>query len=161
MELTESQQQAVRAWVAEGANLSQIQKRLQAEFGVGLTYMDVRLLVLELGAKLKDKPEPKPQPQAPVADADAESSDEAPLDDALPGAAGASKVKVSLDRVVQAGALVSGDVVFSDGTKAKWSLDQFGRLGLNPTKPGYRPTPQDVQEFQVQLRELLAQRGYA
>ncbi|HPB11518.1 MAG TPA: hypothetical protein PLT74_09690, partial [Kiritimatiellia bacterium] len=68
MELTEQQRQSVIEWLAAGASLSDVQKSLKSEFGIALTYMDVRLLVLEIGAAVKDKPEPKPaepKPQPP------------------------------------------------------------------------------------------------
>ena len=48
MELNEEQKTAVAKWFSEGASLDEIQKRIRAEFGVHLTYLDVRLLVAEL-----------------------------------------------------------------------------------------------------------------
>ena len=48
MELTDTQREAVAGWFAAGASLDEIQKRIKAEFGVHLTYLDVRLLVAEL-----------------------------------------------------------------------------------------------------------------
>lgn len=165
MALTESQRQAVRGWVAEGATLSDVQKRLKSEFDISLTYMDARLLVLDLGAQVKDKPEPrKPAPPpAPAVDDDDGADMPGGEEDALPpdgGPSGPSKVKVSLDKIVPAGAMVSGSVVFSDGTQVRWVLDRMGRLGLEGAPPNFRPTPDDVREFQVQLQSLIANRGY-
>jgi len=167
MQLNEAQRQAVRDWVAAGATLSDVQKRLKTEFDLVATFMEARLLVIELGAQVKDKPEPrKPAPPAPAADEDASG------DDALPGAdddaalpddapAGApSRVKVALDKIVPAGAMVSGSVVFSDGTQARWVIDRMGRLGLEGVPPNFRPSQEDVREFQVQLQSLIAGRGY-
>ena len=54
--LTPDQLQTITTWAAEGANLNQIQDRLRTEFAITLTYMEARLLVLELGLKLQDKP---------------------------------------------------------------------------------------------------------
>lgn len=48
MELTESQKNEVAAWFAAGASLDEIQKRIKSEFGIHMTYLDVRLLVAEL-----------------------------------------------------------------------------------------------------------------
>jgi hypothetical protein len=45
-------------------------------------------------------------------------------------------------------------VTFSDGETAEWMLDQTGRLGLNPTKPGYRPSEADVMSFQRELQRV-------
>ena len=167
MELTNEQRMTVKQWVADGADLSAVQRRIKEEFGISMTFMDARLLVLELGAQLKDKPEPrKPVPPKPEAedDLDAETPDEVGKAGAIPkgasdGVIGGS-VSVTLDRVVQAGAVASGQVTFSDGTRAKWIFDQMGRLGLDGVKPGYRPPQEDVREFQKQLQSLLQTRGY-
>jgi len=163
MELTNEQRQAVKRWVGEGASLSLVQTRIKAEFGVSLTFLATRMLVDELGAHVKDKPEPKkPAPPADAAgpgDDDLDAVDEEAAAGAPDGMI-SGKVSVTADRVVRAGAVASGDVTFSDGTRAKWLLDQMGRLALDGAKPGYRPPAQDVQEFQLQLRSLLQTRGY-
>jgi len=170
-ELTNDQRAAVRQWVEGGASLSDVQQRLKETFGLTLTYMDVRLLTLDLGAQVKDKPEPKKAP-APAADATAEADAAEEWDEdaeaseaSAPGAAEApakpaGKVSVTLDRLMRPGALVSGDVTFSDGKKAHWLLDQMGRLGLEGVPKDYRPSPEDVRDFQTQLQKLLASKGY-
>ena len=167
MDLTNEQRQAVRQWIADGAGLSDVQKRIKDEFGLGMTYMDVRFLVLDLGAKVKDKPEPRQRAPDAAAAADEEALDEAgeeeepiPFGAAPDKPTGGAKVAVTLDRVVRAGAVVSGEATFSDGTRAKWFIDQLGRLGLDAAKTGYRPPAADLQEFQTQLRSLLQTRGY-
>ena len=48
MELTDTQKEAVASWFASGASLDEIQKRIKAEFGIHMTYLDVRLMVAEL-----------------------------------------------------------------------------------------------------------------
>jgi hypothetical protein len=171
MDLSEQQRQAVKEWLAEGASLSDVQKRLKSEFDLMLTYMDVRLLILDIGATVQDKPEPKPaEPAAESRVPPPEGED--PYDDVfddepgggLPsgedGAAG-GKVSLTLDRLVVPGAMFSGDVTFSDGVKARWMIDQIGRFGLDPEKPGYRPSDADLQAFQLQLRSELQRHGYA
>jgi len=164
MNLTDEQKKQIAAWVEAGASLSEIQKRLKEELGIPMTYMDARLLVLELGAAVKDKPEPKQQkPVEPDAapDATPEENDDLPEDfesEALPADGGAA-VSVTLDRVVIPGAMVSGDVVFSDGERARWLIDQMGRFGLEPSTPGYKPRPADLQGFQMELRRLLQSQG--
>jgi hypothetical protein len=165
MDLTKEQRQTVTQWVKEGAGLSEVQTRIKAEFGVSLTFLATRMLVAELGAQVKDKPEPKkPAPPAtanglPEEDDLDAMGDEVPPAGAPDGMIG-GKVSVTSDRVVRAGAVASGDVTFSDGTRAKWLLDQMGRLALDGAKPGYHPSAQDIQEFQNQLRSLLQARGY-
>ena len=163
MDLTSEQRQAVKQWVDGGMGLSQLQTRIKADFGVSLTFLETRMLVQELGAQVKDKPEPKKPAPPPAAEAEDPGMDELDAEDEVPanpdGLIG-GKVSVSLDRVVRPGAVVSGDVTFSDGTRAKWLLDQMGRLALDGATPGYRPPSQDIQEFQNQLRSLLQTRGY-
>jgi len=174
MEFSDQQRQAVKEWLVAGASLSDVQQRLKSEFGLAMTYMDVRLLVLELGAAVKEKPEPKPpkieapkqKPSAPeAADPYADEFDEPgtpqPDDAPQPDDVAGSKVTLSLDRLVVPGAMVSGDVTFSDGAKARWLIDQMGRFGLDPETPGYRPAPADLQAFQEQLRSELKRHGYA
>ena len=43
----------MRQWAEEGADLSDIQKRLKGELELNVTYMDTRLLVLDLGIEIK------------------------------------------------------------------------------------------------------------
>jgi transposase len=67
MHLDEAQRQRVTAWILEGAKLSEIQNRLMSEFGIKLTYMEVRLLVDDLKLTPKDPEPPKVvEPPAPA-----------------------------------------------------------------------------------------------
>jgi hypothetical protein len=38
-------------------------------------------------------------------------------------------------------------------------LDQYGRPGLDPDTPGYRPKQEDIVEFQKQLAEVVRKQG--
>ena len=67
---------------------------------------------------------------------------------------------MSVDRVTRPGAVVSGNVTFSDGKSAQWYLDQLGRLGMVPKEQGYRPSQNDLMGFQAQLQKELAKLGY-
>ncbi len=58
------------------------------------------------------------------------------------------------------GTMISGKVTFSDGENAAWYMDQTGRLGLDPSTIGYRPTERDVLAFQVELQRLARTQGY-
>ena len=53
--LTQEQEQAVRQWAAEGANLNEIQDRLKSEHDLTLTYFEARMLVVDLDLKLQEK----------------------------------------------------------------------------------------------------------
>jgi hypothetical protein len=152
--LTPEQITKVSAWVAEGATLSQIQERLSSQLEVSMTYMDVRFLVDDLNLALIEKEEPKqPEVAAEAAPAEAAAPD-------APTAQGAGVVTVEVDTIAQPHAMVSGHVTFSDGEKADWYIDHQGRPGMAARTPGYRPTPQDITDFQVKLDAALRQAGY-
>jgi hypothetical protein len=126
--------------------------------------MEARLLVDDLKLTLKD-PDP-PKPAAPVAASPAAipapaAPDATPLaaaESTAPPLAGGN-VSVTVDQITRPGALVSGKVTFSDGVTADWYLDQTGRLGVVPKQPGYKPSAQDVQQFQLALEREMAKLG--
>ncbi|MFM8358311.1 MAG: hypothetical protein ACKOET_07105 [Verrucomicrobiota bacterium] len=158
MQLSDEQKHQARAWVETGMKLSDFQKRLETEFGVRMTYMEVRLLVDDLKVMPKD-PEPVQKPEA----VPAEGAPAVPTAPAAPPppAEGAltAGVKVTVDTVTRPGALASGSVTFSDGQKAQWYLDQMGRFGMVPTQKGYRPSQEDLQDFQMSLDRELQKLG--
>jgi hypothetical protein len=167
MNLDDAQKRTVAEWIARGQKLSEIQKRLAEELGLHLTYMEVRLLVDDLKLTPKDTEPPKPvdlpgkQSPGPTAPAEgfAEKLGELPpQEDLPPGSAG--NVSVKVDQITRPGAVVSGSVTFSDGNSAAWYLDQYGRLGLAPKKQGYKPSPADLQTFQMELQNELAKLGF-
>ena len=189
MNLNEEQLKSVAAWFAGGASLDEIQKRLVAEFGVHLTYFDLRMIVAEL-----PQPEEATEPEGATGETSIgpdsrqdggapedgasggralpgeDATDETPVvpedgalgERALPGEgeSGAANVTVTVDALMIPGTMASGDVVFSDGVKGKWYLDQMGRLGLGGDLPqGYRPSPADAALFQARLMEALRAKG--
>lgn len=176
--LNDIQKQEIAGWLGDGASLSEVQRRIKDEFGISMTYMDVRFLVLDIGAQVKDRKsdEPKAPEQKAVSGEDVAQTvqdDTSATPDALgdaadngadaadgytpPGMDGTSSVKVELDRIVRAGAMASGTVTFSDGVTGSWYLDRFGRLGLTKvSKPDYQPSRSDLEEFQIVLQEKLA-----
>jgi hypothetical protein len=159
MNLDEAQRKRVAEWIAEGLKLSDIQSRLVAEFGLRLTYMEVRFLVDDLKLTPKD-PEPvKPAPSLLQPPAGAAPARPAAAPAAAPKAAGGA-VSVSVDELTRPGAVVSGKVTFSDGQMAEWYVDQTGRVGLAPEQPGYRPPAADVQQFQTALDAELRRLGF-
>jgi len=139
--LSEDQITAIKSWAAGGAQLPEIQLRMKEDFGLSLTYMDTRFLVLDLGIDLIE--EKKDEPAA-----------EAKLPPVPTGS-----VSVAMDGIALPGAIVSGKVVFSDGEAGIWMIDQTGRPGLDPDTPGYTPTREDLMEFQKQLRALIESTG--
>ncbi len=174
MTVSEEQRNAITTWLKDGASLADVQRRLKDEFDIVMTYMDVRLLVIDIGAEVQDKPEPEPKKKtpAPATESGAATGDElhtqsGQTDEADPGMSESSsdqiggKVAVSVDRLVVPGAMVSGNVTFSDGVNARWMIDRMGRFGLEPDVDGYQPVDEDMQQFQLELREELQRMGYA
>jgi hypothetical protein len=163
MQLTEEQKQQVGRWISEGAKLSDVQRRLDEEFGVRLTYMETRFLIDDLQLTPQDAPEPpspapppSPLTQEAPASAAAEVFPPEPLGE-VPG--GFGKVAVKVDEITRPGSVVSGRVTFSDGVQAAWYLDQMGRLGMQADQTGYRPPDADVAEFQLALEKELVKLG--
>lgn len=147
-QLSEEQKTSLHRWAAEGATIADLQNRLKEEWNLGMTYMDARFLVLDLGIEIK----PAEEGSEEVGE-----SEKAEGEDPLPEATGS--VSVTMDSIAVPGALVSGRVTFSDGQGAIWMLDQQGRPGLDPDTAGYRPNEGDISEFQLQLSELIKQKG--
>ncbi len=153
MKLDSKQLEALRVWAAQGESLSTIQKNLEAELNLRLTYMDLRFLLDDYGIELGKKPAP-------------EKKEEPAVEEALPGEGEAEEmevagaVQVEADLINRPGTLMSGAVTFSDGVKAKWYLDQMGRLGLEGVDKGYRPAPEDIQDFQSELQKIIQKKGY-
>jgi len=176
MMISEEQRSAIKEWLIAGDSLADVQKKLKSEYELIMTYMDVRLLVLEIGAEVQDEPEPEPEPEPvavpPVASPPVEqnaaqrpgpwqAAADATVQKLPDESQSEPNVSLSIDRLVVPGAMVSGDVTFSDGTKAHWLIDNQGRFGLEPEVKGYEPTDMDLQMFQMQLRTELKNKGYA
>ena len=151
MELSDSQKSSVVQWIADGKTLADVQKLLREDFSISMTYMDVRFLVDDLNIEFTE-PEPEPEPVKEG------SADPEVLE---PEVADGGGVTVDVDALMIPGALVSGSVTFSDGKSLKWQLSSAGQLGLIPgDDPDYRPSPEDVKDFQEQLQEVLQKKGY-
>lgn len=174
MKLNDSQLKQVAAWFAAGERLSDIQRRIAEEFGIEMTYLDVRLLVSDL-------PQPEEKRDAAAEESSAAASEsgcaasESDVADTEQGmsdndagcaeaakeeeASGAGSVSVSMSPIAIPGTIAAGSVVFSDGTSGKWYLDETGRLGLADLPQGYRPPPADGADFQRQIVSLLRSKG--
>lgn len=133
----------VRQWAGEGVDLNGIQKRLAAECGVHMTYMDVRFLLLDHGIEIAAAAAPAPEKQPEAAPAEAE-----------PQPATDDKLAVTLDELTLPGTLISGKVQFPSGTRGGWQIDQLGRVAWNDLQG--QPTPEELQAFQVELTQILS-----
>ena len=150
MELTDEQLESLKDWVRSGESLATVQNRMREEFGVAMTYMDVRFLVDDLGVVSEVVEEPEAEDPG-----DPEEAEEAEVVEPEGG------VRVEVDAIKRPGALLSGTVVFSDGKNMSWQLDASGQLGLLPGEdPEYRPSPEDVQAFQSELTQVVQSQGY-
>ncbi len=143
MDLTDSQIETLKAKAEEGGQLNDLQKIIQNDFGKHITYMETRFLISDMQIEIKTEVEEKPEeeevtPEEP----DADLADE-------------SKVSVSVDQVTRPGVMASGKVAWSDGKTSQWYVDEMGRLGLDSEEEGYKPSPEDIEDFQIQLKKAL------
>ena len=116
-----------------------------------MTYMDVRFLIDDLEIDIPEPPKPAVEEVAPDANLN-------PEPEVAPTPEG---VSVVVDKLTRPGAVVSGQVTFSDGQKAGWLLDQTGQLGLDGAPKDYRPSDTDLADFQTKLKASLHQAGLA
>jgi hypothetical protein len=167
MNLDENQKRQVAAWLSDGASLAEVQERLNDEFGVNATYMEVKFLVSDLDLTPRD-PEPEPDEKSDAAEGPGEQpeADASELPDDLGAAeeeealpAGDGAVSVEVDQLARPGAMISGKVTFANGKTSEWMLDQMGRLGVVPSEDGYKPTQVDLQQFQMALQDELKKMG--
>ena len=151
MNLSDEQKAVVSQWVSEGESIAKIQNLLKEHFDLGLTYMDVRFLVDDLGVVYKDSNEIAEDTE----DRESETEEATEENNETGG------VIVDVDAVIRPGSLVSGNVRFSDGVALGWQLTSTGQLGLIPgDDPEYRPSNEDLQAFQTQLQEVLKEKGF-
>ncbi len=144
--------QLIARKLGEGMSLSDLQKLLKSEYGLQMTYLELRLLAAELPV---DWGPEKPEKPAPAA-ADLAADDEAGDADDADETPGAGRTTVTISKLVRPGAAISGDVVFASGAKAEWFVDTMGRLGLNPAPGSARPTQDDLRDFQTELQRQLS-----
>ena len=131
----------------EGHTLSEVQKTLETDHSVRITYGELRLIAA--GLQVNWKKLDKSKAAAAVTPAVAQALDQLKA----PPAGGGTEVNLS--RIQRPGAAISGDVKFKSGAKAEWWVDQMGRLGLAPAAGSARPTEDDLQDFQLKLQEKL------
>lgn len=157
MELTSEQKQHIQQWISDGDKPADVQTKLEATFGIKLTFMEVRFLIDDLDLELVDKAAPPNQDLTNAADANQAVDANAELIADGPTAGG---VSVEIDAVQRPGAVVSGSVNFGNGNAMQWQVDQMGQLGLIPDSSGYQPTQDELAEFQMALQKALQQKGF-
>ncbi len=148
--LTDTQKSTVSAWIAEGKSIADVQRLLRDECSLTLTYMDVRFLVDDLDIALA-------QPDAE----DVEAADTKVEEPEIVQEQTVDGVTIDVDAIISPGTLLSGKVTFSDGTSLPWQLSGSGQIRLvRDDDETYRPSAEDLQEFQIKLQDVLQKKGY-
>ncbi|MGJ8677395.1 MAG: hypothetical protein ACSHX0_07745 [Akkermansiaceae bacterium] len=171
--LTQDQVALIKEWAADGAQLADIQKRMEDDMQCKLTYMDTRFLVLDLGVTIRDlDEEARVLAQKEEAAAAAQAIEDGsftetevvdtevmPMADTATevGMGMGGRVSVTVDVIAKPGLMASGRVNFTDGQAAMWYIDERG-LGLNPDLDGYQPTAADLEAFQLELQMAMESR---
>jgi len=166
-----------------GMSLSDLQKLLNSEYGISMTYFDLRLLTttLKIQWEKQDKPKkpalaPQPQkkqidplpeeepvnasPQDTDASEDTEETGETD-DDAEDGEFDESEgTVVTIDDTPIQGASISGTVKFASSASGKWMMDRQGHLGIYELdKDSEQPSQDDIQLFQIELQKLMQEKS--
>lgn len=150
----------------EGANLSEIQRRLLSEHNQKLTFLDLKLIVsdIEEAAKTLDKNTQKNESNNNI-QKDLEQNSHKNIDDDDETVSDPTEKTidaelmdegatiVELDKLVKPGTALSGSVKFASGAKADWAIDHYGRLTLQNAKG--KPTQEDIMLFQEELSKKL------
>ena len=147
------------AKIAEGVNLSDVQKLVNQEFGLKLTYMDVRILASELDNIDWDANDPKAQELAKEkarAEAEKKRQAEEGIEPEVEATPGDGRTVVEVSKLVRPGTALSGTVKFASGSTADWYVDSYGRLGIENLQ-GDKPTESDIMAFQDELKKALGQ----
>lgn len=158
--LTDEQVSTIEGWAKEGAQLADIQKRMEEEMEYRLTYMDTRFLVLDLNIELRDldaeaKAEAANNPEEEIKPDELTEED---IEVIPPTPQGGGPVSVTVDEIARPGVMASGRVTFADAQSGMWYVDEMGRLGIDPDTTGYRPTELDLQAFQRELQKVMESR---
>lgn len=154
-DLSEGQIESIKSWVAEGAQMADVQKQLKEEFDVNATYMDTRFLALDLNLEfLKEEVAEEKVSEEVVLSGEPQEPAAAPVE-VLSPADGAPSVTVGIDQVAHPGSMISGTVTFSDGETGLWMIDEMGRPSIDPETEGYRPNQADLENFQAKLQHLF------
>lgn len=150
----------------KGESLSDIQKLVNEKFSQHMTYMEIRILASELesvdwkaldpraqaeAAKKAKEAEKKAAESTEAGESNQETADGENTGTATGGSDG--KTVVELSKLARPGMMLSGTVKFASGSTAEWYVDNMGRLGLENLK-GEKPTPEDIEAFQIELENV-------
>lgn len=156
LSLTPEQDAQVRRLASSGVHVGGIQKVLREDMGLSPTFLEVRLYLIENGIEISEAPAQDAKKEEPAKGGGAEAA----KPPAGEGAQAPGGVSVTADKVVPPGTIAAGEAVFSDGETGRWYLDNYGQLGFESfSKPGYRPSQDDMAAFKTRLVALLQSKG--
>lgn len=160
MNLSDEQKGIIAERLSDGASIADIQSLITNEFEIVATYMETRFLIDDLNLELQDQEKASADLNAPSNTSSNSASGSGGILDQSGSEtkqAGASvgTVTVDIDSIKRPGTALSGSVTFSDGVSAKWYVDPMGRLGLDPDQPGYQPSQEDIEAFQMELQAKM------
>lgn len=144
----------IQSWADEGDGLSEIQKKLDSEMEVKVTYLELRFLIDDLGVKI-----PEIQPEVEDEDETVSEDDDTDSEEEVEKVASGDDAVVSISALQRPGALISGTVAFAGGESAEWWLDQMGQLGMNPKNEDFRPSEAQMISFQKELQRTVQEKG--
>ena len=143
--------------LAKGESLSNIQNGINARFHLSMTYMEVRILASTLDVDWQAlDPNAAKKAAAPVEELSAPppAEPETAADETVPAADEGGTTVVEVSKLARPGMMLSGTVKFASGSTADWYVDSMGRLGLE-NLVGAKPTPEDVEKFQIELDKAV------
>ena len=146
-----------------GVSLSDVQKALAEQFGLRMTYLELRMLAADLQVDWQKQDKTPPAPPAAPADVAQAAPDGLPQDDELDGGLPddgglpptSGKTRVTISKLARPGASLNGDVTFASGAHGEWYIDGMGRLGLSLAEGSPKPDQNDIQEFQIELQKAM------
>ena len=166
-----------------GMSLSDLQKLLDSEYGMKMTYFELRMIVSGLRIdwdkqEKKQRPviptpqAPSPAPKAPApkqeASLDGLAEDSQPLDDEDEEETDDNdetddtddgNTVVTIYDSPMPGAVMSGSVKFASGASGTWMMNRMGQLGLASLDEGSeQPTQDDLMLFQQELQSVLEEK---
>jgi len=164
MDFTDEQISTLKESAENGAQLNELQSIIQDTFGKSITYMETRFLISDLGIEISSQ---TPETESAVPSTDFSVNSEPSINLEEQGLHNEdtdlhneeeildSGVSISIDDSPEPGTLLSGTVIWSDGEKAQWLIDETGGLDMKTEDPNYQPSNSDIESFQTNLREMI------
>lgn len=140
--LTKEQIARLKSWAAEGLDLNGMQKKINNDLEMPMTFMEARFLLLDLGIDLVSN--------KPVETKEKEEEKEL-QDSETPVPTGTTTV--TLDEITPAHAIIAGKVTFASGKRATWFFDKMGRIDWTPLDG--EPSEDDLKGFEQELQKVL------